>query len=402
VIDAIKIKNFQSHKQTHIEFSEGVNIITGASDQGKSAILRALLWAIRNRPLGTDGIVSHWIRDAKNKIDGEMSVKIYTDNGAVKRKRTAESNEYTVFTGENDSEQKTFAAVKGDVPQDVADFLRMPEVCIQEQHDAPFLLSASPSKVAEFFNRIVRLDVIDTVLSNAESARRETNKRIKETESKKIALEKELESYNWIETAQELADKLIKIDERIKTYRDDSDSINGDIRTYQTTRKELEDVPDIKSANNLIEKIEKIVINYDGAVELEKEILKYREVNRDRKIFSMIESGKDLINGIEDCDKIIISHESDVSSIERELEEYSENEMIANLGFDKKRVLELLTEIESIRPNYDTLRELHYQVLEYDKAQEIITEAIGEIDTLKAQLPDVCSECGQSLTEIRE
>ena len=398
MIDAIRIKNFQSHKQTYIEFSEGVNIITGASDQGKSAILRALLWVIRNRPLGTDGIVSHWIRDAKNKIDGEMSVKVYTDKGAAKRKRTAESNEYILFTGQDGSDQKTFAAVKGDVPQDIADFLRMPEVCIQAQHDAPFLLSSSPSEVAKFFNRIVRLDVIDTVLSNAESARRDANKKIKETENEKRALEKELENYNWIETAQGLADKLAKADERLKACMDDFDSISDDIEMHMAAKKELEGSPDIKAANRLIEKVEKIVIDYDEITELEKEVLKYREVNRDRKIFNMVESGKDIINGIENCGQLIASHEAGIANMESEIEEYAGSKELASLGFDKERVQELIAEIESIRPDYGALRELHYQALECDKAKEIIAEAAKEIDGLKAQLPDVCPECGQLLT----
>jgi exonuclease SbcC len=57
MIDHVAIKNFQSHKNTNIDFQRnGVNVIVGTSDQGKSAILRAILWAVNNRPMGTDDI----------------------------------------------------------------------------------------------------------------------------------------------------------------------------------------------------------------------------------------------------------------------------------------------------------------------------------------------------------
>lgn len=41
-IKKIKVKNYQSHKNTEMELSPGMNAIYGGSDQGKSSILRAL------------------------------------------------------------------------------------------------------------------------------------------------------------------------------------------------------------------------------------------------------------------------------------------------------------------------------------------------------------------------
>jgi len=400
MIHALRIKNFQSHKQTHIEFAEGVNIIAGASDQGKSAILRALLWNVRNRPLGTDDIVSHWARDKKGKIAEEMSAEIIGDEGTVKRKRTADANEYILNTGEDIKGEKVFAAVKGDVPDDVLKFLKIGDVNFSQQHDAPFLLSASPSDTAKYFNKIVRLDVIDAVLGNAESARRETNKKIKETENEKKALEKELENFNWVETAQALMDKLSKVDERIKTYTSDFDSISDEIERYKAAKEELKDSPNTKAANKLIEKIESIEIDYEAASSLERDIEKYREVNQDRKIYKMIESGKDMLSKIDGCDAIIISHEADIFNIQGEIEEYTENKKISDLGFDKKQAVKLIAEIESIRPDYDAFRELHYQIEEYNRMQLADTEAAKEIDDLKTQLPDNCPECGHSLVEV--
>ena len=66
MIKSLELFNFQSHAHTLIEFSDGVNIISGTSDSGKSAILRALRWVIRNEPSGL-GVVSWWVFKGKRQ-----------------------------------------------------------------------------------------------------------------------------------------------------------------------------------------------------------------------------------------------------------------------------------------------------------------------------------------------
>ena len=52
MIDKIKIQNYQSHENTELELSPGINVIIGETDRGKTSILRALNWMFSNRPLG--------------------------------------------------------------------------------------------------------------------------------------------------------------------------------------------------------------------------------------------------------------------------------------------------------------------------------------------------------------
>ena len=40
----IEIVNFQSHANTKLNFDEGVNVIIGPSDSGKTAVIRAMKW----------------------------------------------------------------------------------------------------------------------------------------------------------------------------------------------------------------------------------------------------------------------------------------------------------------------------------------------------------------------
>jgi len=395
----LRIKNFQSHKDTNIQFENGVNVLVGSSDQGKSAVLRAILWAVNNRPLGTDDIVSHWARDAKNKIADTMAVRVVTESGIVDRIRTADDNEYALWEPNKAKGEKVFKAVNKDVPEDIQKFFKLSDVNIQQQHDAPFLLSASASDVAKYFNKIVRLDIIDIVLGNAKSARRDTEKKIKEAENEKTRLEKQLEGFNWIDRAQELAEKLINVEKRVNAYDDEWQVIDCEVIDYLNQKKFLENYPDIKRANALIEKIEALKIDYDGLNELEKSIEKYREVNCDRKIFDMVKTGKEIINQIENTEADIKDALHEQNILLKEVSDYEEDKKLADMGFDKKQALELIKEIEAIQPDYALFRELNEQILIYENEKAGRDSAdIKKADLIK-ELPDVCPTCGALMKE---
>ena len=46
MLQKVILENFQAHEMSVIEFTEGINVICGASDQGKSSVIRAIRWAL--------------------------------------------------------------------------------------------------------------------------------------------------------------------------------------------------------------------------------------------------------------------------------------------------------------------------------------------------------------------
>ena len=56
----LEIKNFQSHKNTTIDFDKNINSICGETDNGKSAVIRAIKWIVENRPLSIESSNSYW------------------------------------------------------------------------------------------------------------------------------------------------------------------------------------------------------------------------------------------------------------------------------------------------------------------------------------------------------
>jgi DNA repair protein SbcC/Rad50 len=185
VIRRIEIRNFQSHRKLVLEFDPHVTTIIGDSDQGKSAILRALRWVATNKPKGNE-FIHH---------DSKFSrVTIQVDEHRVTRKRSLSKNTYTL----NDNE---FSAIGHDVPKEIASVLNVTELNFQDQHDSPFWFSLSAPEVSRRLNEIVDLSIIDHTLTNIASEIRKTNAE-KEVVQKRLDLAvAERTRLKWVDKA---------------------------------------------------------------------------------------------------------------------------------------------------------------------------------------------------------
>jgi exonuclease SbcC len=207
MITSLHIQNFQSHANSELNFSPGVNIIIGSSDSGKTAIIRAIRWIVWNRPSG-NSICSHWGEETK--------VCIETKEGSIIRskdkvdKYILEENNIRKGNKRTKTELKAFGA---SVPEEVNRFLNINEINLQQQLDAPFLLSISAGEVAKHFNKVAKLDKIDKGTSNINSAISKLKSTIatktEDIENKKIELAK-FEYLEEFETKLEVLEELEK------------------------------------------------------------------------------------------------------------------------------------------------------------------------------------------------
>jgi len=186
MIEKLKIKNFQSHQKTELVFAPGVNIIVGASDAGKTAVLRALRWLVWNRP-GGEAFRSRW--------GGETRVELIVDQTRLIRSKDKE-NIYQI----NDTQP--FKAFSTDVPDEIKQHLQLNEINLQQQLDSPFLLTETSGEVAKHFNRIAHLDHIDHSLSQINSAIRKINQRAEADTETKIRQQKQLEQYTHLDKVE--------------------------------------------------------------------------------------------------------------------------------------------------------------------------------------------------------
>lgn len=344
MIKKITIENIQSHKESKLEFDSGINAIVGSSNNGKSAVLRALYWCVYNRPLGTDNLLSHWAVDKKGSQISPMIVSVENEKGTVTRKRTKTENQYIVNNQE-------LNVVKTDVPEQVEKILSLSDTNIQKQQDAPFLLSLTSGQVAQYFNKIVRLDVIDRVLSNAESKRRKTNQEINQVEDLISDFKTRLDKYSWLDFVEKL---LIK---------------------YDNLQSKLENIQNKMSV-------------------LDNQIASYNYYSRICKKYESIENSKKLLSKLNQLVDKYKKNKETIDDISESLDDFElcQNQIYPSFDEEKK----LIAEISSIDMESIEVRklELKKQLEMFEYASEVIESNKHEVEHLKKQLPDICPLCG--------
>ena len=160
VISSLTLENFQSHKESKIVFDKGLTVIIGQTDQGKSAIIRALKWVLYNEPRGTDFITAGY---RTCRVSLEMN-----DGTIITRERDGNRNRYILIREGN---EQIFEGFGHNIPLDIIKAHGIPKVHIDvdttsmvnlaEQLEAPFLVSENGSNRAKALGRLIGIHIID-------------------------------------------------------------------------------------------------------------------------------------------------------------------------------------------------------------------------------------------------
>ncbi|WP_315853819.1 AAA family ATPase [Crateriforma spongiae] len=145
MIRKIKLKNFMSHRSTEIELADGLTVLTGPNNCGKSAIVAAL------QVLASNGRTTHVTRHGAK----ESSVTVETDDGQNVTWRRRSGVSYTI-------NGKDIGRVGQATPESLHDVLRLAKVSgdngkaeydihFGEQKSPVFLLNESGNRAATFF-----------------------------------------------------------------------------------------------------------------------------------------------------------------------------------------------------------------------------------------------------------
>jgi len=280
MISKLIIKNFQSHKLTKLKFHSGVNCIIGSSDVGKTAIIRALRWLMFNRPKG-DAIRSYW--------GGETRVSMSTEAGKLDLVR--DSTNYYVLNGQK------LEAIGYDVPEEVTSMLNVNEINLQNQHDRPFLLDTSPGAVAQFFNAVAHLDVIDRAISNVQKWIRELHQGIDSAASQIVNLEAKLSEYDGIEELDGRVTAIEQLDKERRGYL----SLAEQLQTYVKEIKDVEAKIDSHAS----------ILNLDESVDATLLLIQEKQ-NKTVEQIQLL----NLLTAIEDVNKQAESKQNLISKLE--------------------------------------------------------------------------------------
>jgi len=252
MIKSLNIQNFQSHEKTQLSFHEGVNVIVGSSDSGKTAVIRALRWVVWNRPSG-DHIRSSW--------GGDTSVSVGTEDGAVIRSK-GKQDSYQIRSEDKNLDFRAFGT---NVPDEVQKFFNISEINLQGQLDAPFLLSETPGAVAAHFNKVAKLDKID-------SSTQKVNSAIRKLDSDIAYAEKDIAAQTELLTKYEHLEKF-EID--VETLEELEGQANGKRNAIEQLRRLIRNISKVKA--DIIER--EVDPEYEKLIE---QLLKYYKEEKEK------------------------------------------------------------------------------------------------------------------------
>lgn len=356
MIRDLVIKNFQSHKESKLDFHNGFNSIIGTTDSGKSAIYRALYWIKSNK---MSNAISFWNRKRDGSPIEETSATITTNEHSVSRKRESLLNAYVL------DDEALEAVGRGDAPESVNKVLNLSDINFFSQHNPPFLLTESAGKVAELLNDLVHLSDIDRVLGNIDSAKRTTKRSLEGATDREGCLISSKEELTWVKEAQPLISAASATKEELESIVN-AEKILSDLNSkYDSASLAVTGIDEVLSdAQPFLELI--------GSMqqELEEVTTKYSELAR------VVSSIKKLEENI---------------SILKSIDASAELEKCDNI----QRELDAIT---------DSLANFTDWIRSYAAKQRMVDEAQKEYDALSKELGaiPVCSECGRPLEDCND
>jgi len=197
MIRQIKLVNFQAHRDLLLTVNPGLNVVVGASDTGKSAIIRALRFVALHE--SASGLVTHG--------ETSLQVGVLTPQGGVIRFKNAKEYGYKVG-------QEKFVACGKQAPKAVTDRLKLTDVNFQSQMDSVFLLALTGGQLAREINKIVALDDIDKSISWLRTQSAKLGTLIDSEQHKLIRYKTDLLPYQNLDRKQELLKQLQDLAQR--------------------------------------------------------------------------------------------------------------------------------------------------------------------------------------------
>lgn len=345
----ITIHNFQSHKDTILELSPTVNSLEGVSDSGKSAVLRAMLWCLTNKPDGV-AFASNWAKDKKGKLKDEVSVSI--DN--ITRSRNATVNGYTKFVAGKDP--LTYEALKGTVPPDIENAINIGSVNIQRQMDPPFLLSSTPGDAARYVNELIGLEEIDTYQKALKGKSHDNANSLKDETKRLTDAEASLAQYDWVVGAKEKVNELAGVEATCTSLEADLAKL-AELDALEEVSKKLDD------AKALEKKVTKLIASCPDTKALESDVAALKQVDEVDALTAQLIEDKAVVSTADD--KIAALGKINTAALEADIAALKNVEEASDL---KWKVAENTRIVAEATVHIDALAKINIPAIEVDLA----------------------------------
>ena len=229
IINDLVIEGFQSHVKSHLKLQPGLNVITGKSEKGKSAIIRAIDWLFHDKPKGDANINVNCKR--------QQVTARFADGSIIKRSRTRSSaGKYEIRN--KDGKRITFTSLREGVPLEIQEIHRSPTVKLADeavdiltahQFDPPFLIGWPGGKVASILDEVARNTLSVEAVREMQRYANEAKQQAENLESYMSTLEMQ------IKTAQ-----------AVEAMAPDVEALLKEIDSYKKNAKHLEELRELQ------------------------------------------------------------------------------------------------------------------------------------------------------------
>jgi len=399
MLEEIHIQNFQSHKNTVLSLHAGINAITGVSDCGKSASLRAINWAAFGK-YNQKGFDSFWTGKEGRKVT------LIFDGVPVTRFKSSTKNGYRLGDIE-------FNVIGTNIPTEVAEFINLEPINIQGQHEGYFLLQDTPGEVARKLNKITDLQIIDLVRSACETAIRENKVEIRATEKTITSVEESLKQYEHLKQVEILLTTLLKNQELLTNLEQTISDLELLAREITLTEEEITQLNDWllveKSHQNLTLNLDVLTVtqqNYtqlsmylDQILELQTEITKLDTlVARSTQITGLLQNAEEDIATVQEIRFLATAVET-IDSLENGILTASKRaECESGVRAIETMILDYITIVNDLRGLGVTVATIQQCSDEIGKQEQRIQKTTA-VTVALIQKNRQCPLCGGKITE---
>ncbi|GBC72122.1 putative DNA double-strand break repair Rad50 ATPase [Candidatus Calditenuaceae archaeon HR02] len=331
-----------------LRFSDGVMLISGLNEAGKSSILDAILYALYARVIRpppekgktrNEDIIAYGASKAHVVLEFAVGDKRYRVRREISRKGKPHAN----------------------LDEILADNSLKP-------------LAVGQEKVTEQVEAILGGITFNELVSSTVVAQKELNKLIElrqEDRKKIINVFLNLESFNIVlENLEEQKRELEGTKERpgsLRVEKEKLESLRKELEEYVKKKKEREDL--VEERMKLLKNIEKTEAEYAEAEKLYKTLQDYDEfLNRRQKLELEIETKRKHLETLRKTRETLLQN---IEHMENDLQRYRDLPLVEK-------------ELESLSKEYQQLRNLDYQI---DEVREAETRLGLQVRSLEQQLP---------------
>jgi len=145
------VKAFGLHESVKVKFTQGLNVLVGESETGKTTLIRALYLLIENQPRAGEKLYHNW------DIDDPVDIQLTTNKGDTVRRK---DNKYYLNDG------RPLKAFGSSVPEPIRQLFNFKEINWQRQMDIHYLLFSTGGKAARLLNKATGLSDQEIIIAD--------------------------------------------------------------------------------------------------------------------------------------------------------------------------------------------------------------------------------------------